>query len=35
LLQLTLQKGYYLLHIGNNQNSVVIDTFIPWLNDER
>ena len=29
LLQLTLQKGYYLLHIGNNQNSVVIDTFIP------
>ena len=29
LLQLTLQKGYYLLHIGNNQHSVVIDTFIP------
>ena len=29
LLQLTLQKGYYLLHIGNNQNPVVIDTFIP------
>ena len=29
LLQLTLQKGYYLIHIGSNQNSVVIDTFIP------
>ena len=29
LLQLTLQKGYYLLHIGNNQHSVVMDTFIP------
>ena len=29
LLQLTLQKGYYLLHIGNNQYSVVMDTFIP------
>ena len=29
LLQLTLQKGYYLLHIGNNQHSVAMDTFIP------
>ena len=35
LLQLTLQKGYYLLHIGNNQHSVVMDTFIPWSNNER
>jgi hypothetical protein len=28
-LQVDLPTGYYLLHVANKQNSVVIDTFIP------